>query len=464
MQIKRFEAEDMTEALRMVKREFGDDAVILSAKESRPGGIFSAFRKKCVEITAATDYPVEDAGSESDFSRQLSEQLDSEMEKENDRVSLSSKPSAFIPMSASKPARVPGDPPQPALSKDGSTDIRRHRQAAETRVRDPLQQSSGSASSLDQDLGKITALPFYRHGSKRKIIALVGGHGSGKSTAIAKLARHCCMIEKKRVALVSLDRFRLNANGLSRTVSKIMNLPFAVARGNDQLLRVLEDQLDMDIILIDTPGVGPADTMMIDDIASLLEAISPDETHLVVNATVRATVSDRLVKALQPVGIDHLFFTHMDEYGVDDSILELIKTHALPSAFYSDGVDLLDHLKESAADGLERFWQSISPKRKQVTDFSAKKISSVGEKTNCVYNDEKTHEEKKHFVANRNSELFHHPDCKSVKRINAENITSFSSIEQALDQGFKPCRACCNNEMIKNAVPSVFAHRRVSAI
>jgi flagellar biosynthesis protein FlhF len=38
MQIKRFEAEDMTEALRLVKRDFGDDAVILSAKEVRPGG------------------------------------------------------------------------------------------------------------------------------------------------------------------------------------------------------------------------------------------------------------------------------------------------------------------------------------------------------------------------------------------------------------------------------------------
>jgi hypothetical protein len=57
MQIKRFEADDMTEALRLVKREFGDDAVILSAKEVRPGGFFSALRKKSVEITAATDYP-----------------------------------------------------------------------------------------------------------------------------------------------------------------------------------------------------------------------------------------------------------------------------------------------------------------------------------------------------------------------------------------------------------------------
>ena len=32
MKIKRFEASSMSDALRMVKKEFGDDAVILSAK------------------------------------------------------------------------------------------------------------------------------------------------------------------------------------------------------------------------------------------------------------------------------------------------------------------------------------------------------------------------------------------------------------------------------------------------
>jgi flagellar biosynthesis GTPase FlhF len=69
MQIKRFEADDMTEALRLVKRECGDEAVILSAKEVRPGGFFSALRKKRVEITAATDYPMNHARESDRFFR-----------------------------------------------------------------------------------------------------------------------------------------------------------------------------------------------------------------------------------------------------------------------------------------------------------------------------------------------------------------------------------------------------------
>ena len=43
MQIKRFEAKTMTAALKMVKDEFGPNAVILTARSLRSGrGIFSA--------------------------------------------------------------------------------------------------------------------------------------------------------------------------------------------------------------------------------------------------------------------------------------------------------------------------------------------------------------------------------------------------------------------------------------
>ena len=56
MKIKRFEARSMSEALRMVKKEFGDDAVILSATNSKKNG--KLFRSKAggeVVVTAAID-------------------------------------------------------------------------------------------------------------------------------------------------------------------------------------------------------------------------------------------------------------------------------------------------------------------------------------------------------------------------------------------------------------------------
>ena len=60
MQIKQFRAQDMAEALRLVKKEFGYQAVILSAKEMKNGtGMLGFLKGPCVEVTAATDvgYP-----------------------------------------------------------------------------------------------------------------------------------------------------------------------------------------------------------------------------------------------------------------------------------------------------------------------------------------------------------------------------------------------------------------------
>ncbi|MDX2508842.1 MAG: hypothetical protein QNK28_04745, partial [Desulfobacterales bacterium] len=56
MQIKRFEAKNMTEALRLIKKELGSEAVILSARSlKRESGILGALKKTGVEVTAATD-------------------------------------------------------------------------------------------------------------------------------------------------------------------------------------------------------------------------------------------------------------------------------------------------------------------------------------------------------------------------------------------------------------------------
>ena len=52
MLIKKFQAESMPEALKMVKAEFGLDAMILNSREERRKGLLGLFRKPYVEVTA----------------------------------------------------------------------------------------------------------------------------------------------------------------------------------------------------------------------------------------------------------------------------------------------------------------------------------------------------------------------------------------------------------------------------
>ena len=63
MLIKKFKAKSMQEALKMVKEEFGLDAMILNSREDRPKGLKAVFRKPYFEVTAAMAPPPKSRGA-----------------------------------------------------------------------------------------------------------------------------------------------------------------------------------------------------------------------------------------------------------------------------------------------------------------------------------------------------------------------------------------------------------------
>jgi len=46
------------------------------------------------------------------------------------------------------------------------------------------------------------------------------------------------------------------------------------------------------------------------------------------------------------------------------------------------------------------------------------------------------------YVASKNSEVFHKPQCSSVKRIAAGNLTGYNSRAEAIKAGKRPCKRC----------------------
>ena len=450
MQIKRFEAADMTEALRMVKRDFGDDAVILSAKEIRPGGFFSALKKKRVVITAAIDYQGNADPSTDSFANQMAEQLDDAASA--DRVSISGNAD---PQTQDRSGRSPM-----AMNLAES-----QREKVSSRLAALKRYGKAHADCTDSQktgMDRRVAEPFFRLAKTghQQRIAMVGPSGAGKSTAIVKLARFCQMVEKKKTALISLDRYRMGANGLLENVARILKIEVAVVHAAHSLDEVLAKLAGHDVVLVDTPGMNGTDEAMLDEVGRMLFTIHPDETHLVLNATVRERFLVDAVDRFMPLGVNRLMLTHLDAYGSIERTADILgQKNTLAASFYGDGVDLFDGLiiahdhqrgPCSTADRQPPF----APDRKfggadvVLSDDEPPSVDIDGAK----------------YVANRNSELFHHPTCKSVRRINAENITTFNSIEQAMEEGFKPCRACCSVSTSKKPALQTFGFQRASAL
>ena len=46
------------------------------------------------------------------------------------------------------------------------------------------------------------------------------------------------------------------------------------------------------------------------------------------------------------------------------------------------------------------------------------------------------------YPASKKSKVFHHPDCKWVKKINPKNLIGFNSREEAIRSGRRPCKIC----------------------
>jgi flagellar biosynthesis protein FlhF len=463
MQIKRFEAADMTEALRMVKREFGDDAVILSAKAVRTGGLFNPLRKKQVEITAAKDH----AEDRDDPDREPAGNDTQRRDRRNDAFSdllldrLAAEPAAdrvCLSSSVSRPA-LPDRP----FSTDASaqaTDSPRASVAAAVAAPDCGADPVGLKIKLPARYDHWVSAPFYRHANQRQTIALVGRCGAGKSTTVAKLACYCHVTAKRRLGLISLDRFRIGANAMLARVAKLIDQPLVIVRDVRQMQTALNDLAHVDVVLIDTPGIGPMDQDVRDDVRRMLAVAKPDEIHLVVNATVREDVFDATVDAFSGLGADRLLPTHLDEVGSLGARRDLLKAGPLPCAFYCDGIDLFNDLHATCSDRITPVESALAkPDAEPVTALNRR--SQPGRAVRPTGRNDSTAVQ---FVANRNSEMVHHPSCKSVRLINSENIAVFDHIEAARAAGFKPCRACCDGGTFKRSAARDDSHSRVRAI
>ena len=249
------------------------------------------------------------------------------------------------------------------------------------------------------------------------------------------------------------------ANGMLDHVAQIMDLALTIVHDADHLQSALDDLADADVVLIDTPGIGGKDSSMMAEVRALLHLAKPHETHLVLNATLRDDILAAGVKHFLPLDPDKLLFTHMDEYGRSETVANLLRQSGLPSAFYGDGIDLIDHLQEMTVGKLVGFGPSDASPRGRLSVLPTTRQRRPTALTSDDFSGDSIH-----YVANRNSELFHQPTCRSVKGIDTHHITAFNSIEHAMQTGLKPRRACCDTDAIIKSVTAASGHQHAHAI
>jgi signal recognition particle subunit SRP54 len=146
-------------------------------------------------------------------------------------------------------------------------------------VRDELAAVMGSQAS---DLALNVPAPA--------VILMAGLQGAGKTTTVAKLARHLKERRKKKVMVVSADVYRPAAIEQLQTLAKQVDVLFFPSSGDQKPEDIVRAAIIdarrsfVDVLIVDTAGRLAIDAAMMAEIKALHAAVNPVETLFVVDA------------------------------------------------------------------------------------------------------------------------------------------------------------------------------------
>ena len=362
----------MPEALEKVKREIGPDAVIVRTRSFKTGGFLGFGQRPIIEITARQNnhavpsvprrtgpnriqkaYGVtKPPNRNTEKNRPIPLQPNSAVEVLtkmkppvfvlNDDIKSQISDLRFLVESLVKEQRQLHEPQMPEKLFDLYLDLIQ-REVSDEIARELIDQTQKNlphdqwtnVNLIRQRLAGIMDRMIAADGpiarnldGKARVVALIGPTGVGKTTTIAKLAANFKLRQNKKVALITIDTYRIGAVDQLRMYAEILGVPLKVVVTPNELNEAVACLQDMDYILIDTAGRSQNDQIKLRELQTFLAAANPHEVHLVLSSTAHHSNLINAAEKFNKIGVDRVIFTKLDEavsFGVVLSVLNKLK-------------------------------------------------------------------------------------------------------------------------------------------
>jgi flagellar biosynthesis protein FlhF len=218
--------------------------------------------------------------------------------------------------------------------------------AAHSDLDDPVLLKARIGRLLEEEIhvtGPLRVTP-----GARRLVALVGPTGVGKTTTIAKLAGNFHLRERRRVGLITVDTYRIAAVEQLRTYADIIDLPMEVVSTPREMRQAVDRLADLDLILMDTAGRSPRDDVKIQELKSMLTEAEADEVHLVLSSVNSLESMKKTARQFAEVGVTALVLTKLDEATGLGNLVPLLRSCRLPLSYVTNGQNVPDDIE--AAD------------------------------------------------------------------------------------------------------------------
>jgi flagellar biosynthesis protein FlhF len=176
--------------------------------------------------------------------------------------------------------------------------------------------------------------------------ALVGSTGSGKTTTLAKLAaRAADRHGAAQVALVAADAYRIGAAAQLTVYADLLGVSLHVAEDPDRLARLLPELAAKKLVLVDTAGFSPSDPRTREGQA--LDALGVRRLAVISAGQQGAAIEQAMTRFGQ--GAAACILTKLDEAPQLGAALDSLIRHRLPLAFISGGQRVPEDLHAPSA-------------------------------------------------------------------------------------------------------------------
>jgi len=216
---------------------------------------------------------------------------------------------------------------------------------------DPFKQQQYVAEKIQERIQVNTDI--FKEIKRQHRVALVGPTGVGKTTTLAKIAARFLVKHSPNIAFITIDTYRIAAVEQLKVYGEIMNIPVEVVLSPEQLENALLKFRDKDLVLIDTAGRSPQDSLSINELASFLRPELSIEKHLVLSATTRENELFDTMQRFSILGIDNTIITKTDECTSLGLLLDIQTQEEVPFSYITNGQrvpeDIMEANKETLA-------------------------------------------------------------------------------------------------------------------
>ena len=187
---------------------------------------------------------------------------------------------------------------------------------------------------------------------KRKIAALLGPTGVGKTTTLAKIAAQCVLEKGISTAFITADTYRISAVEQLKTYADILGLPIAIVYSPQELKEAIQKFRQKQLILIDTAGRSQHNRRQMAELKDFLAVNQNIEKYLVLSATTKNEDAKDILEKFSVCRPDKVIFTKTDETKSLGVILNILRRREMRLSYLTNGQSVPDDIAPAEAGKL----------------------------------------------------------------------------------------------------------------